>query len=644
MIVTIDENKDLPTSPSLSIPYNIDVYVNGQFIGKATREAPPNDWKWDVSFTIPYRPGPGQVVLVAYAKDVWLKYNPNIKAYEVSSSTDPNAKPYNFVGTASFNFEVINIPTKFDTLTVQGASKITNWYMTASKPITVTGKLLYRLGDTWQPLPKRAVDICYINPWNAVKPFGSATTGDDGSFTAVASTFVDYDDVGGWSSIDTHARFSGDKYFSSSIQLVGIVVFDLRISNFKVEKTSTPNTFQVSGNLEYRTTTPEWHAGSGKVALFVDDKQVAELNIYQPPQAPTPGFFSGFVEITSPGTHTVKVARTELAGYDIISIGSPERGPPVYIKAEASATVTVEAPPTPTPPTVPTGNVVGHVYEEKSKKPIVGVKVGLAGKETTTNSEGYYEFSEIPEGNQLLAVYGKGTYDTTEAYFNASSPVTVVAGQTVTKDMYVLPVSVPPEEIPPPPSGKTTVKFVVYDSTTKAKLSATVQIANQSLETDANGELTVTLDPGDYDYSVSATGYYLYAGHFSVQANQSYIEEVPMVPIPATPPSGKVTLTVGSTSGGTTDPAPGIYTYDKGTKVTLTAKAYEGYKLDHWLINNQTFTQNPITITLDQQDTIAIAYFSKKLPLSDYLKYGAAAVFVAVASGTGLYLLKKKKR
>jgi hypothetical protein len=310
---------------------------------------------------------------------------------------------------------------------------------------------------------------------------------------------------------------------------------------------------------------------------------------------------------------------------------------------KAYADLTAVTPPPPTPPTVPTGNVVGHVYEEKSKKPIVGVKVGLAGKETTTNSEGYYEFKDIPEGNQLLAVYGKGTYDTTEAYFNASSPVTVVAGQTVTKDMYVLPVGAPPSEVPPPPSGKATVKFVVYDSTTKAKLSATILIANQSYSTDANGEVTVTLDPGDYDYSVSASGYYLYAGHLSVQANQAYIEEVAMVPIPPTPPSGKVSLTIGSSLGGTTDPTPGIYTYDKSSKVTLTATPGEGYSFSHWLINNQTFTQNPITITLDQ-DTIAIAYFSKKLPLSEYLKYGVVAAIVAVASGLGLYFWKKRKR
>jgi len=328
---------------------------------------------------------------------------------------------------------------------------------------------------------------------------------------------------------------------------------------------------------------------------------------------------------------------------DLISYLKDNAKDPTIKDACTKAYADLTAPP-PTPPPLPaptTGNVEGYLYDSQTKAKLSGFTVQMAGKETTTDANGYYKFTDLAEGHYLISVPAQ------KGYAGASTWVDIVAGQTVRKDIelvysgYVPPPG--PSPPPPPPPAKVTVKFVVYDSTTKAKLSATVQIANQSYSTDANGEVTVILDPGDYDYSVSATGYYLYAGHLSVQANQSYIEEVAMVPIPPTPPSGKVSLTIGSSSGGTTDPAPGIYTYDKGSKVTLTATPSEGYSFSHWLINNETFTQNPITITLDQ-DTIAIAYFSKKLPLSDYLKYGAIAVFVSVASGLGLYFWKKKKR
>lgn len=70
----------------------------------------------------------------------------------------------------------------------------------------------------------------------------------------------------------------------------------------------------------------------------------------------------------------------------------------------------------------------------------------------------------------------------------------------------------------------------------------------------------------------------------------------------------KCRLTIRTTTGGTTDPAPGEYTYPKGTEVTVTAVPYTGYEFNHWILDGQTRTENPLTIVMDRDYTLT-AYF-----------------------------------
>jgi len=78
--------------------------------------------------------------------------------------------------------------------------------------------------------------------------------------------------------------------------------------------------------------------------------------------------------------------------------------------------------------------------------------------------------------------------------------------------------------------------------------------------------------------------------------------------VPTNPPP--VSLSISASSGGTTDPASGTYTYDYGSSVAVTAFAYSGYTFSHWLLDGATVYDNPITVTMDSDHTLK-AYFNR---------------------------------
>jgi hypothetical protein len=64
--------------------------------------------------------------------------------------------------------------------------------------------------------------------------------------------------------------------------------------------------------------------------------------------------------------------------------------------------------------------------------------------------------------------------------------------------------------------------------------------------------------------------------------------------------SVKCDLTITTTSGGTTNPAPDTYTYWFGNVVSVTAIPYSGYLLDHWELNGiNVGSTNPISVTMN---------------------------------------------
>jgi len=82
-------------------------------------------------------------------------------------------------------------------------------------------------------------------------------------------------------------------------------------------------------------------------------------------------------------------------------------------------------------------------------------------------------------------------------------------------------------------------------------------------------------------------------------------------------------LTISSTSGGTTDPVPGTYSYDPGTQVAITFIPDSNYRFIGWTgdVPSGHENDNPVTITMDS-DTSLTANFIRQYTLT-------------VAAGTG---------
>jgi len=69
------------------------------------------------------------------------------------------------------------------------------------------------------------------------------------------------------------------------------------------------------------------------------------------------------------------------------------------------------------------------------------------------------------------------------------------------------------------------------------------------------------------------------------------------------------TLTITTTSGGTTDPAPGSYSYASGSSVPVTALPTANYVLDHWELDSVNVgSANPYTVTMNSDHTLKAVF------------------------------------
>jgi hypothetical protein len=82
------------------------------------------------------------------------------------------------------------------------------------------------------------------------------------------------------------------------------------------------------------------------------------------------------------------------------------------------------------------------------------------------------------------------------------------------------------------------------------------------------------------------------------------------------PPVPRYTLTITATTGGTTNPTPGIRSYDEGTVVTVQALPNSGFQLDNWELDTINIgATNPVNVTMDTNHTLN-AVFSHLPPPS----------------------------
>jgi hypothetical protein len=77
------------------------------------------------------------------------------------------------------------------------------------------------------------------------------------------------------------------------------------------------------------------------------------------------------------------------------------------------------------------------------------------------------------------------------------------------------------------------------------------------------------------------------------------------------------TLTIMTTVGGTTCPAPGTHAYANGSIVTVNAIACSGYRFSCWDVDDlSNSTANPITMTMNENHTIEAVFIAQSYTLT----------------------------
>ena len=107
------------------------------------------------------------------------------------------------------------------------------------------------------------------------------------------------------------------------------------------------------------------------------------------------------------------------------------------------------------------------------------------------------------------------------------------------------------------------------------------------------------------------------------------------------PPPPTYSLTITTTVGGTTDPAPGTYSYTANSAVEVTAIPDANYLFDYWELDSVNVgSANPYAVLMDKNHTLK-AVFSPVAPplsasispLSDSILVGQSVTFTSAVSG-----------
>ena len=103
------------------------------------------------------------------------------------------------------------------------------------------------------------------------------------------------------------------------------------------------------------------------------------------------------------------------------------------------------------------------------------------------------------------------------------------------------------------------------------------------------------------------------------------------------------TLIIETTTGGTTNPTPGTYTYNAGATKSVTAVSDTDYKLDHWELDGSNVgSVNPYTVTMNQNHKLKAVFayvppppaLSVSIsPLSTSINVGKSVTFTSTVTG-----------
>jgi parallel beta-helix repeat protein len=121
------------------------------------------------------------------------------------------------------------------------------------------------------------------------------------------------------------------------------------------------------------------------------------------------------------------------------------------------------------------------------------------------------------------------------------------------------------------------------------------------------------------------------------------VDHYPLMNPYGAPPPQAYSLTITTTVGGTTDPAPGTYSYTANSSVEVTAITNADYVFDHWELDTVNVgSANPYTVLMDNNHTLkAVFAYSPPppsltasiSPLSASILVGQSVTFTSTVSG-----------
>lgn len=112
------------------------------------------------------------------------------------------------------------------------------------------------------------------------------------------------------------------------------------------------------------------------------------------------------------------------------------------------------------------------------------------------------------------------------------------------------------------------------------------------------------------------------------------------------------TLTIQTTSGGTTNPIPGQYQYPYGAIVNVIAIPNSGYKLDHWELDSVNVgSTNPYAVLMNQNHTLKAVFSALPTVVGGYsvslvrkTSTPQLAVYTALVTLSGLVLVAIRRK
>jgi hypothetical protein len=112
----------------------------------------------------------------------------------------------------------------------------------------------------------------------------------------------------------------------------------------------------------------------------------------------------------------------------------------------------------------------------------------------------------------------------------------------------------------------------------------------------------------------------------------------------AVPPATvTMNIAVSSSNAGVTNPAVGSHVFNVGDTVQITAEAYGGYVFDHWTLDGQVFTANPLSLpivnSLNGLTLTAVFVATGGMPVVDLPTVGAVVLIVSSLASAGAAVL-----